>query len=215
MNDRLSNVLSVVVLAIVGVRLVQAVKLSRSNQGRSLSRQVWTRIRWRHVWPVPFVLAGVLLAAIPLLMVPVLRWGWWSAIGGDGNPVFGSSSTTIGTVWAWLIPMVFMTLVVAALPLFANAEERMFRSGAQRWSTRRRVLKVVQFGLIHALIGIPIGVALALSVGGAYFMSVYLRSYALTGSAREATLESTRAHTAYNALIIVTVAIAVAVDAVT
>lgn len=215
MNDRLSNVLSVVVLAVIGVRLVQAVKLSRSNQGRSLSRQVWTRICWRHVWPVPFVLAGVLLAALPLLMVPVLRWGWWSAIGGDGNPVFGSSSATIGTVWAWLIPVVFMALVVAALPLFAHAEERMFRSGAQRWSTRRRVLKVVQFGLIHALIGIPIGVALALSVGGWYFMSVYLRSYALTGSAGEATLESTRAHTAYNALIIVIVAIAVVVDAVT
>ncbi len=214
-NDRLSNVLSVVVLAVIGVRLVQAVKLSRSNQGRSLSRQVWTRIRWRHVWPVPFVLAGVLLAALPLLMVPVLRWGWWSAIGGDGNPVFGSSSTTVGTVWAWLIPVVFMALVVVALPLFAHAEERMFRAGAQRWSTRRRVLKVVQFGLIHALIGIPIGVALALSVGGWYFMSVYLRSYALTGSAGEATLESTRAHTAYNALIIVIVAIAVAVDAVT
>ena len=214
MNDRLSNVLSVVVLAVVGVRLVQAVKLSRSNTGRSLSRAIWTRIRWRHVWPVPFVLASVLLVAIPLLMVPVLRWGWWSAIGGDGNPVFGSSSTTVGTVWAWLIPMVFMVLVVAALPLFANAEERMFRTGAQRWSTRRRLVKVLQFGLIHAVIGIPIGVALALSVGGAYFMSVYLRSYKLTGSAKEATLESTRAHTAYNALIIVTVAIVLAVDAV-
>ena len=75
--------------------------------------------------------------------------------------------------------------------------------------------KVLQFGLIHAVIGIPIGVALALSVGGAYFMSVYLRSYALTGSPAEATLESTRAHTAYNALIIVTVAVVVAVDAVT
>jgi hypothetical protein len=213
-NDRLSNVLSVVVLAVVGVRLVQAVKLSRSNTGRSLSRAIWTRIRWRHVWPVPFVLAGVLIVAIPLLMVPVLRWGWWSAIGGDGNPVFGSSSTTMGTVWEWLIPLVFMVLVVAALPLFANAEERMFRTGAQRWSTRRRVVKVLQFGLIHAVIGIPIGVALALSVGGTYFMSVYLRSYALTGSAKEATLESTRAHTAYNALIIVTVVIAIAVDAV-
>ena len=127
---------------------------------------------------MPFVLAGVLLVAIPLLMVPPLRWGWWSALGGDGNPIFGSSSTTSGTVWAWLIPLVFMCLVVLALPLFANAEERMFRSGAQRWSKRRRVLKVVQFGAIHALIGIPIGVALALSVGGAYFMSVYLRAYA-------------------------------------
>lgn len=214
MNDNLSNVLSFVVLAVVGVRLVQAAKLSRSSRGRTLSRQVWTRLRWRHIWPVPFVLAGVLIVAVPLLMVPVLRWGWWSALGGDGNPIFGSSTATMGTVWAWLIPLVFMLLIVAALPLFANAEERMFRSGAQRWTTRQRVVKVLQFGLIHALIGIPIGVALALSVGGAYFMSVYLRSYALTGSAKEATLESTRAHTAYNALIIVTVAIFVAIDAI-
>ena len=214
MNVRLSNVLSIVVLTAVGLRLVQAVTLSRSTRGRSLSRQVWTRLRWRHFWPVPFVLGGVLLVAIPLLLVPPLRWGWWSALGGGGNPVFGESETTTGTVWEWLIPLVFMALVVAALPLFANAEERMFRTGAQSWSTRKRVLKVLQFGLIHAVIGIPIGVALALSVGGAYFMSVYLRSYALTGSPAEATLESTRAHTAYNALIIVVVALVLAVDAV-
>jgi hypothetical protein len=213
-SDHLSNVLSVVVLAVVGLRLVQAVTISRSSRGRSLSREVWTRLRWRHIWPVPFVLAGVLLVAIPLLLVPPLRWGWWSALGGDGNPIFGSSSTTNGTVWSWLIPLVFMALVVLALPLFANAEERMFRMGAQRWTVGRRVLKVVQFGAIHAVIGIPIGVALALSVGGAYFMAVYLHAYALTHSSHEATLESTRAHTAYNALIIVTVAIVVAVSAV-
>jgi hypothetical protein len=213
-NERLSNVLSVVVLAVVGLRLVQAVTLSRSRRGRSLSRQIWTGLRWRHIWPVPFVLAGVLLVAIPLLYVPVLRWGWWSALGGDGNPVFGSSNTTTGTVWAWLIPLIFIALVLLALPLFANAEERMFRMGAQLWSTRQRVIKVLQFGLIHAVIGIPIGVALALSVGGAYFMAVYLRSYALIGSVNEATLESTRAHTAYNALIITTVAVVVAVGAV-
>ena len=214
MNERLSNVLSVVVLAVVGLRLVQAVTLSRSQRGRSLSREIWTRLRWRHIWPVPFVLTGVLLVAVPLLFVPVLRWGWWSAIGGDGNPVFGSSSTTMGTFWAWLIPLVFIALVVLALPLFANAEERMFRMDAQGWSTRQRVVKVLQFGLIHAIIGIPIGVALALSVGGAYFMAVYLRSFALTGSTTEATLESTRAHTAYNALIIVSVAVVVAISAV-
>jgi hypothetical protein len=214
MGDRLSNVLSVVVLAVIGVRLVQAVKLSRSARGRSLIREVWLGLRWRHVWPVPFVLAGVLAVAIPLLMIPPLRWGWWSAIGGDGNPVFGSSSTTAGTFWSWLIPSVFMALVLLALPLFANAEERMFRMGAQRWSTRRRAVKVIQFGLIHAVIGIPIGVALALSVGGVYFMVVYLRAFRRTGSSTEATMDSTRAHTAYNAVIIVTVAVAVAVDAI-
>ena len=109
-----------------------------------------------------------------------------------------------------------MVLVIAALPLFANAEERMFRTGcASTGAPRRRVLKTVQFGLIHAVIGIPIGVALALSVGGAYFMSVYLRSYRADGKCcSEATLESTRAHTAYNAMIIVVVAVAVGVDAI-
>jgi hypothetical protein len=213
-DGRWSNVLSVVVLTVIGLRLVQAVSLSRSTRGRSLAREVWSGLRWRHVWPVPLVLAGVLGVAIPLLMVPPLRWGWWSAIGGDGNPVFGSSSTTAGTFWSWLVPLVFMTLVLVALPLFANAEERMFRMGAQWWSTRRRVLKVVQFGLVHAVIGIPIGVALALSVGGAYFMLVYLRAYRRTSSTTAATLESTRAHTAYNAVIIVTVAVAVVLDAV-
>lgn len=214
MSGHWSNVLSFVVLAAVGLRLVQAVTVSRSGYGRSLSRQVWTRLRWRHFWPVPFVLGGVLLVVVPLLMIPPLRWGWWSALGGDGNPIFGSSDATMGTVWAWLIPLVFMALVLAALPLFANAEERMFRSGAQHWTPRQRVIKVVEFGLIHAVVGIPIGVALALSVGGAYFMVVYLRSYAVTGSGNEATLESTRAHTAYNALIIITVALVVAADAV-
>ena len=215
MSDHLSNVLSFVVLAVVGARLVQAVTLSRSSRGRTLSREVWTQLRWHHFWPVPFVLSGVLLVSIPLLMIPVLRWGWWSAIGGDGNPIFGSSTATSGTVWEWLIPLVFMTLVLAALPLFANAEEHMFRTGAQFWSRRRRVLKVLQFGLIHAVIGIPIAVALALSVGGTYFMAVYLRSFRRTGSSAEATLESTRAHTAYNALIIISVGIFVAIDAVT
>ena len=47
----------------------------------------------------------------------------------------------------------------------------MFRTGAERWSTGRRALKVLQFGMVHALIGIPIGAAMALSIGGAYFMS--------------------------------------------
>ena len=73
----------------------------------------------------------------------------------------------------------------------------------------RRVVKTVQFGLVHALIGIPIGAALALSLGGAYFMVVYLREYRSTGSTRSATLESTTAHTVYNGVIIGIVCIAV------
>jgi hypothetical protein len=204
-----TTVLTVGVLAFVGVRLVGGVRVSLSGEGRRIVSRVVGGIRWRHLWPVPFVLTAVVAAAGLLVRVPGLDWGWWSALGGVGNPVTGSTEQTVGTAWEWIVPLAFVALLVPALPLFAYAEERIFRAGAQRWTRARRAVKVVQFGLVHALIGVPIGVALALSVGGGYFMGVYLRAYRSTGSVPEATYESTRAHTTYNAAI-VTLVLAVA-----
>lgn len=202
LGSHLDDVLTVAVLGFVGARLATGLHRSLTGDGRATVRTIVSRIRWQHIWPVPFVLAGVVAVATTLVRVPGLSWGWWSAIGGEGNPVFGSNESTTGTVWEWLVPALFLLLLIPALPLFAYAEEQMFRRGAEHWSTRRRALKVVQFGLVHTLIGIPIGTAIALSVGGAYFMNTYLREYAVSGSANEATMESARAHTAYNGIIV-------------
>ena len=200
--DDMSTVLTMAVLGFMAVRLVGGVRVSRSASGRRVITGVRARLGWRHVWPVPLVLAVVIVVASLAMQVPGLSWGWWSAIGGDGNPVFGSTDATSGTVWEWVIPVVFMALLLPALPLFAHAEERLFRRGAEGWSRGHRALKTLQFGMVHALIGIPLGAALALSVGGAYFMWTYLRAYRATGSRDAATLESTAAHTAYNGVII-------------
>ncbi len=205
MPHTLTNVLTFAVLGFMGVRLATGLRISMRRNGRSLVREIVTGIRWRHVWPIAVVLPAVVLVASVLMSVPGLDWGWWSMLGGEGTPVFGSSSTTVGTVWEWLVPLLFITMLVPALPLFAHAEERMFRAGAEVWSPTRRAWKVVQFGLAHALIGIPLGAALALSVGGAYFMAVYLRAWRRVPSRRAATMESARAHTAYNALIVLLV----------
>jgi hypothetical protein len=213
-NHSLENVLTFAVLGFMGLRLITGVRRSRTAEGRTLIRDVATGIRWRHVWPVPFVLAAIVAVATALMQIPGLGWGWWSAIGGQGNPVFGSNDATTGTIWQWIIPLGFMALLLPALPLFAYAEERLFRAGAEEWSRRRRVLKVLQFGLVHAVIGIPIGAALTLSIGGAYFMRVYLRTFDRTRSRNAATLESTRAHTAYNAIIVVFVVVVLVLDAV-
>lgn len=205
MPESLTNVLTFAVLGFMGVRLASGLRVSMRRQGRSLVREIVVGIRWRHVWPIVVVFPVVIVAATLLMSIPGLRWGWWSMIGGEGTPVFGSSSSTVGTVWEWLVPLAFITMLVPALPLFAHAEERMFRAGAEDWSPARRCWKVVQFGMAHALIGIPLGAALALSVGGAYFMTVYLRAWQRTGRRRDATLESTRAHTAYNAVLVLLV----------
>ena len=208
----LTALLTVSVLAFVGFRLVSAASLmARSSVLRQRAREIVQGIGWRHVWPIPFVLAAVLITAFALLQVPPLRFGWWTALGGLGNPVTGATDQTAGTTLEWLVPLVFILLLVPALPLFAFREEEIFRLGAEGWSGRRRIVKAVQFGLIHALIGIPIGVALALAVGGGYFQWAYLRGFDASGGDQRAALyESTRAHTAYNGVIVVAVLLAIA-----
>lgn len=185
----------------MGVRLVQAAARASKGPARARSVRILRGLRFRHFLPVPLVAALVVLAAFLLVQIPPLDFGWWTALGGEGNPVFGSTERTAGTAFEILIPLAFITLLAPALPLFAEREEQMFRSGAEDWSAPKRVLKGVQFGLVHAIIGIPIGVALALSIGGWWFTVAYLRGYR-AGGPEAALLESTRAHTAYNATLV-------------
>lgn len=198
----MSTVLTIAVLGFMGVRLVSGLRVSRSTGGRALATEIVRGIRWRHVWPVAVVLPAVITLAWLVMLLPGMSWGWWTMLGGEGNPVFGASDATAGTAFEWIIPLCFMALLAPALPLFAHAEERIFRAGAEGWSPWQRAWKTLQFGMVHALIGIPVGAALALSLGGAYFMAVYLRGWRATWSRRAATLESARAHTVYNAVIV-------------
>jgi hypothetical protein len=190
------------ILVLVAVRVGGVTRRLFTNRAlRDRTLHIVRGIRLRHVLPVPLVLTAVILVASALLLVPGLDWGWWSALGGVGNPVTGSTDRTTGTVLEWLIPLVFVLLLLPAIPLFAEAEEQRFRAGAERWSFWQRVWRGIVFGTVHALIGIPIGVALALSVGGWYFTFWYLRG---------GVLESTRAHTAYNATIVALLLVALA-----
>ena len=198
----MTDALTVVVLLLVLVRVggvTRRVVTAGALQRRTL--RIVRGIRARHVLPVPLVLLAVVLAATVLMEVPGLAWGWWSALGGTGNPVTGATDRTTGTALEWIVPLVFVLLLVPALPLLAEAEERRFRAGAEQWSFGRRVWRGIVFGAAHALIGIPIGVALALSIGGWYFTWWYLRG---------GVVESTRAHTAYNGTIVLLLLVAIA-----
>jgi hypothetical protein len=166
------------VLAFIGVNLVStARRMAGSHELRSRIAWIVRGLRLRHFLPAPVVLTLVLLLAGVLVQVPGLDFGWWTFLGGEGNPVFGRTNTTSGTPLEWLVPLVFLLLLIPCLPLFAEREERSFRLGAERWSNWKRLRRSIEFGLVHALIGIPIGVALALSLGGVYFTWAYLRTW--------------------------------------
>lgn len=195
------DVVTVAVLAFVGTRLVGGVQLLGQPAVRRHWLEIVSGLRLRHFLMAPLVLLAVIIAAVALLQVPGLDFGWWTAIGGIGNPVTGATDRTTDTALAWLIPALFLLLLTPALPLFAEREEQLFRAGAERWSMPRRIRRGVEFGLVHAIVGIPIGAALALSIGGWYFTWRYLAG----GLA-----ESTRAHLAYNLEVVAIVILAIA-----
>ena len=213
----LTTVLTVGVLGFIGYRLASTASLvARSRALRARVIAIAAGIRWRHIWPVPIVLGAVVGASILLLQLPLLDFGWWTALGGLGNPVTGTTEQTEGTALEWLIPLVFLLLLLPVIPLFAAREEELFRLGAEDWDLRRRILKAAQFGLVHTIIGIPIGVALALGIGGGYFQLAYRRGYRRSGGDRNAALlESTRAHAAYNGAVVLFVLLALALVAAT
>lgn len=203
-----TDLLVVLVLAVVGWRLAQAAWISVAHRARSI--EVVRGLRPRHVLLAVPVLVVVLVVATALLAVPGLSFGWWTALGGEGNPVFGSTGGEQGRVLDVVVPVVFGVLLVVALPLLVWAEEDVFRRGAERRSVGANLVRALVFGLVHALVGIPIAAALALSVGGVYLTWAYLRGWRRTGTVRGALLESSRAHLAYNLLIVTLLATVIA-----
>ncbi len=202
------DILTLAVLAYVGVRLVDAARQSVSQ--RSHVWVVVSGLRLVHFLLAVPVLVAVIATAVILLQVPGLSFGWWTAIGGEGNPVFGTARpSAVGPLDA-VIPIVFGVLLLLGLPLLVEGEEWVFRRGAEHRSRVANLGRAVLFGLVHAIVGVPIAAALALSIGGVYLTWRYLRVWRGTGSRQLALLESTRAHLAYNLVIVALVLTALA-----
>lgn len=200
----LLDVITAAVLAFVGFRLATiGWRAARSRDLRDRTLTVVRGLRPRHFLLGFPVLIAVAITAFTLIEIPGLDFGWWWALGGTGNVITGGTERGEDSVVLQLVPVVFLLVLLPLLPLLAEREEQMFRLGAEEWSTPRRIRRAVEFGLVHLIMGIPIGVALALSLGGGYFTWAYLRGWRRTGSREAALLESTRAHTAYNGIVIV------------
>jgi hypothetical protein len=210
----LLDLATVAVLAFIGFRLVEASRYATTRNARRHSVELLRGLRPHHFLLAVPVLGLVITAFAVLLQIPGMSFGCFTAIGGEGNPVFGSSKSTAGTPLEVVIPLVFMALLIPALPLLVEREEQIFRRGSEHRTTAGRIRRGIMFGAVHAVIGIPIGAALALSIGGWYFTWAYLRGYR-ADSETEALLESTRSHLAYNAIIVTLVLVGIVGGALT
>ena len=103
------DLLTVAVLAVVGVRLFEAARTSVGAHRKTLG--VVQGLRWRHFLRAIPIVALIVATAGLLIQLPVLSFGWWSAIGGEGNPVVGVSDRDLG-IAPVVIPLFFIGLLI-------------------------------------------------------------------------------------------------------
>jgi len=209
-------------------RRAQRIEMVQEPDGSWTPRELSTLHAWRHTQPIRpttrhyvsalGALAVVATTALTLTTVPMLDVsiiGLVARLLTDvpilAEPELGSVASRAETVAV----LAFLGLVIflhtgrksgRGVNHYAMKEERAYRAGAESWSWPRRAWVTLRFGLAHIWnLIIPLGVALALALGGAWFLAAYLRAHRASGSRVTALQHSAAVHAAYNTLLLVVI----------
>lgn len=203
-----------VLIAITGV----AFPLICERRNYKFVWHVWKRFSVKMFCEVLSVIVLTVTAFITLYRVPGLSSGWMNFFFvGGGNmsirPITEGSESTYISI-RLLVPIFFVALALI-LPFLAKAEEEIFRKGHDEWGSI--VKQSIKFGLAHCIVGVPLGVGIALVLPGLFFGYKYKRARdrnaETLGDARaldEAVMVSTAYHTMYN-MVVVAFLLAIAV----
>jgi hypothetical protein len=101
-----------------------------------------------------------------------MTWGLWRLFSDQPTNVLAGHTGRTGVVFV-AASLIIPGLLAAAVPREALAEERVFRAGNDRRPVPARALRVVGFGAVHLLVGVPVAAAVALMVLGVYQDLVY------------------------------------------
>ncbi|NTU47353.1 hypothetical protein HGA88_07065 [Candidatus Roizmanbacteria bacterium] len=133
-----------------------------------------------------------LVLTVSLLLItylPFLGWSWLSLLGAAGTNLATFSTRIYG--WGLL----FTVLFIIAIPLLAEEEEVLFRKNTLGWLPTKfsvengswydvlslnivfsgGIIRSILFGITHCLIGVPLGIGFALSIGGFWFTYQYMK----------------------------------------
>lgn len=119
----------------------------------------------------------VVVVAVGILLVAawpqVMGWSWLMLLATkEEAPTAGRNLMVSGLQIPWFA-WVFLLLMAINVPGLAMNEELMFRKGRKKPGVI--AYQSVKFGLVHCLVGVPIGFGLALGIGGFWFALQYLR----------------------------------------
>jgi hypothetical protein len=184
--------MQIILTAVIGLSVAYVAFEKTSRQ------QNWSIIKtYRPVqFMTTFMVVAVVLVAAYLLTTQVPYFNknpflWLaSELFGWGNGNGGANLTLSGLQWKWYA-LIYLPVLMFALPSLAKYEEEKYRNGTRDWA--HGLLRSIRFGLAHLIMLIPFGTALALSIGGLWFTHQYFKG---------GTTRSTTYHAVYNSMLV-------------
>lgn len=174
--------------------------------------EVWRNFTFRMLLQCLGVLAAVVVVGLALIhYVPLMEYGWLHLFyehGGNAGiaPLADASKSDYRMVR--LLAPLSMLAFLFAVPFLAHNEEKMFRKGHTTW--RKIIPQSVIFGLIHCIVGVPLGFGFALALSGLFYGYHYKRTYEELRftighemAEERAVFVSTVYHSMYNTILVV------------
>lgn len=138
---------------------------------------------------VVLCLVATLITAVVLInSFPIMKHGWSSLFFGKSINI---ATAPMSIIESSFITIAFVLFLIVLIPFLAYQEELLFRHNKNKLS--QILISSFLFGIAHCIVGVPIGIGLALVISG------LLYSYAYHNSRGNSPLMySTAYHTMYN-----------------
>lgn len=159
----LGQIAKVTVLTLLAINLASMVM--KGNEWRDFYSHLSLRL---------FLLGGGTLATVAFVFVGLVELlpgimgaSWLNLFGSEGKNVlaFGDEVKFFGVL--------FFLLLLLALPKLAILEEESFREGTESWP--EGIFRSIVFGLVHMIVGVPLGAGLAITIAGLVFTRQYFK----------------------------------------
>lgn len=210
----IASIILKVLMALVAVAMV-AHLVYTERRNLKFIRTVWSRFRVIMFFEV----FGMLLVTISVYLLlmwcsPIFKYGWTHLFLERGGNLFIAPMTdaiTSDIGWLRIVPFFFFLLFLVAIPFMARIEEQIFRQAHFEW---RDIIKMsVIFGLVHCIVGVPLGAGIALIGTGLFYACKYRKTllkemkdhHDVIRANEEALLVSTTYHAFYNTVVIIIV----------
>lgn len=189
-----SGPLRLIVAVVIVVLLARAAVAAWRH--RALMVSVWRSVTWKHLLGALGLLTVVATIGTLLLAIPPMRIGLGHVVDFQGNAVFtpleeaavrAGPGPASGPNWTivWLTTG-FLAFLCALLPWLAFVEEEIFRGGLESADLGGELWTALRFGLVHMVMLVPIGAALAIAVAGFVYGRIYRAAHRRAGDATRA-----------------------------